>query len=64
MLSELNNVISLNISIEESNRYYLVEVKTENNKRKSSKIKLEEDNIRGGYDFIITPADDQKSKTS
>jgi len=62
LLSELNNVISLNISIRDSYRYYLVEVKTENNKRKSSKIKLEEDNIRGGYDFIITSSDDQKVK--
>lgn len=62
LLSELNDVISLNISIEDSFRYYLVEVKTENNKRKSSKIKLVEDNIRGGYDFIIAPVDDQKVK--
>jgi len=63
LLTELHLIVSTYISIKKSFKYYLVEVKTEGENRKSSKLNYIDDNIRGGFDFIILNKDtDTKNK--
>ena len=60
LLTELHLIVSTYMSIKKSFKYYLVEVKTEGEHRKSSKLNYIDDNIRGGFDFIILNKDSDK----
>ena len=62
LLTELHTKIATYISIQESFKYYLVEVKTNGENRTSSKLSYVEDNIRGGYDFIVLKKGSKEAK--